>query len=89
MTDYGRSYTPPVFHTEKASTTQLKVMQVVFDTLQNSDIDFAVVQRDGKRKDELVIKGYGDFDLNEKSEILAEVVEMYMDDKTINHISME
>ena len=67
MTNYGRSYTPPVFHTEKAST----------------------VQRDGKRKDELVIKGYGDFDLNEKGEILAEVVEMYMDDKTINHISME
>ena len=80
---------PPVFHTEKANTAQIKVMQVVFDTLQDSGIDFAVVQRDGQRKDELVIKGYGDFDLNEKGEILAEVVEMYMDDKTINHISME
>lgn len=89
MTNYGRSYTPPVFHTEKASTAQIKVMQVVFDTLQDSGIDFAVVQRDGKRKGELVIKGYGDFDLNEKGEILAEVVEMYMDDKTVDHISME
>lgn len=89
MTDYGRTYTPPIFHTEKASTAQLKVMQVVFDTLQDSGIDFCVVQRSEERKDELVINSYGDFTPNEKGEILTEVVEMYMDDKTINHISME
>lgn len=89
MTDYGRSYTPPVFHTEKASTAQIKVMQVVFDVLQDSGIDFCVVQRDGQHKDELVIKSYGDFTLNEKGEVLTEVVEMYMDDKAVNHISME
>ena len=89
MTDYGRTYTPPVFHTEKASTAQINVMQVVFDVLQDSGIDFCVVQRDGQNKDELVIKSYGDFTLNEKGEVLTEVVEMYMDDKAINHISME
>lgn len=89
MTKYGRSYTPPVFHIEKASAAQIKVMQVVFDVLQGSGIDFCVVQRDRQRKDELAIKGYGDFALNEKKDILAEVVEMYMDDKRINRILME
>jgi len=89
MTEYGRTYTPPVFHTEKANKAQLKVMQVVFDTLQDSGIDFCVVQRNEEHTDELVINAYGDFSLNEKGEILTEVVGMYMDDKTINHISME
>ena len=52
MTAYGRSYTPPVFHTEKANKAQLKVMQVVFDTLQDSGIDFCVVQRDEEHTDD-------------------------------------
>ena len=89
MTNYGRSYTPPVFHTEKASTAQIKVMQVVFDTLEDSGIDFAVVQRDETNTDELVIKSYGDFTMDEKGEIMQEVIEMYMQDLSINHISME
>lgn len=89
MTDYGRSYTPPVFHTERASTAQIKIMQIVFDTLEDSGIDFAVVQRDEANTDELVIKSYGDFTMDEKGEIMQEVIEMYMQDLSINHISME
>lgn len=89
MTDYGRSYTPPVFHTERASTAQIKIMQIVFDTLEDSGIDFAVVQRDETNTDELVIKSYGDFTMDEKGEIMQEVIEMYMQDLSINHISME
>ena len=89
MTDYGRSYTPPVFHTEQASTAQIKIMQIVFDTLEDSGIDFAVVQRDETNTDELVIKSYGDFTMDEKGEIMQEVIEMYMQDLSINHISME
>lgn len=89
MTRYGRSYTTPVFHIENANNAQIEVMETVFRTLQDSGIDFAVVQRDEQHKDELIIKSYGDFDLNEKGEILAEVVEMYLQDMTINHISME
>ena len=88
MTDYERSYMPPVFHTEKASKTQLKTLQVVFDTLLNSGIDFCVVQST-ESADTLEIRTFGDFSLNEKGEILTEVVEMYMDDLSLNHISLE
>lgn len=89
MTQYGRTYTPPIFHTEKASKAQKRVMEVVFDTLRKSGIDFCIVQRDTENKDELVINSFGDFTLKEKSEILTEVVEMCIQDKAINHVSME
>jgi hypothetical protein len=89
MTVYGRTYTPPVFHTEQASKAQLKVMQIVFDTLQNSGIDFCVVQQSTTSSKKLVIKSYGNFSLNEKGEILQEVVEMYINGNAINHIYME
>ena len=89
MTRYGRSYTAPIFHIENANNEQVKVMETVFDTLQNSGIDFCVVQRDEDQEDRLVIDSYGNFTLNEKGEILTEVVEMYMDNKSINHITME
>lgn len=88
MTTYSRTYTPPVFHTECANKEQLKTMQVVFDTLQNSGVDFCVVTRAKNSKDKLIIYSYGNFDLNEKGEILEETVEMYINDKSINHITM-
>lgn len=86
---YGRTYNAPVFHTEDANKAQIKVMQIVFDTLRDSGIDFCVVKRDEQRTDALTIRSYGAFTLNEKGEILREVVEMYLADKRINHISME
>lgn len=89
MTEYGRTYTPPIFHTEKADREQLKVMQIVFDTLKNSGVDFCVVKRSKKRKDELIVNSYGNFSLNEKGEILTEIVGMYINDKRINHIEVE
>lgn len=89
MTRYGRTYCPPIFHIVDANNEQIKVMETVFDTLQNSGIDFCVVQRDEDQEDRLVIDSYGNFTLNEKGEILTEVVEMYMDNKSINHITME
>lgn len=89
MTKYGRSYCPPVFHIADADKEQIKVMETVFDTLQESGIDFCVVQRDEEQEDKLVIDSHGYFSLNEKAEILTEVVEMYIDNKSINHISME
>ena len=89
MTGYGRTYTPPVFHIVDADKEQIEVMETVFDTLQESGIDFCVVTRDEEREDKLVIDSYGNFSLNEKGEILTEVVEMYIDNKKINHISME
>lgn len=89
MTRYGRTYTPPVFHIEYAGKGQIEVMETVFDTLQDSGIDFCVVQRDEEREDTLRIDSYGKFSLNEKGEILKEVVEMYIANKSINHISVE
>ena len=89
MTKYGRSYCPPVFHIEDANNKQIKDMETVFGTLQNSGIDFCVVQRDEEHEDTLIIDSYGQFSLNEKGEILSEVVEMYMDKKSISHITME
>ena len=89
MTRYGRSYSAPVFHIADAYKEQIEVMETVFDTLQDSGIDFCVVQRDEEQADRLVIDSHGKFSLNEKGEILTEVVEMYMDDKSINHITME
>ena len=88
MTKYGRSYYPPVFHLEKASEDQMKVMRIVFETLLDSNIDFAVVYPGEDRADELNIQSYGDFSLNEKGDILREVVEMYANDTGINHITM-
>jgi hypothetical protein len=88
MTKYGRTYTPPVFHLEKASDNQIKLMQIVIDTLKNSAVDFAVVLRNEDLDDGLIIKSYGTFSLNEKGDILKEVVEMYIDGDEINHISM-
>lgn len=89
MTRYGRSYSAPIFHMENANNVQIEVMETVFGTLQNSGIDFCVVQRDEEQEDRLIIDSYGNFTLNEKGEILTEVVEMYINDKSINHISME
>lgn len=89
MTRYGRSYSAPVFHIEDANDEQIEVMQTVFDTLQDSGIDFCVVQRDEEQEDSLMIDSYGNFSLDEKGEILTEVVEMYIDNKNINHITME
>lgn len=88
MTSYGRSYNAPIFHLEKANDNQVKVLQAVFDTLRDSNIDFCVVYRNGKRQDELNIHSYGFFTLQEKENILAEIVEMYVDGNEINHITL-
>lgn len=87
MTKYGRSYTPPVFHLEKADEDQKAMMQIVFDTLEHSKIDFAVVSSTEKT-DTLNIKSYGSFTLEEKGDILTEVVQMYIDGSEINSIKM-
>lgn len=89
MTKYGRSYCPPIFHIEDANNKQIEVMETVFDTLQSSGIDFCVVHREEEQEDTLRVDTYGKFSLNEKGEILTEVVEMYMPNKSINHIFME
>lgn len=88
MTKYGRTYYPPVFHLEKANYEQMKVMQIVFETLLDSNIDFAVVYPNENRADEINIQSYGDFSCEEKGDILQEVVEMYIEGKEINHITM-
>jgi len=88
MTRYGRTYCPPIFHLEKANENQMKVMQVVFETLIDSDIDFCVVYPNENRADELNIQSYGNFTLEEKRDVLTEVVDMYIDDTEINHITM-
>lgn len=87
---YNRcSYTPPVFHLEKASAEQIRLMKFVFRILTESDISFAVVFKHDTKADALSIKSYGDFSLDEKGEILKEVVDMYIDGDEINEISME
>lgn len=88
MTVYGRTYTPPVFHVEKADNAQLRVMQIVFDTLEDSGIDFCVVERIGNNAEQLYIKYSGDFSEDEKNEIVSEVAEMYFDNEIIRHISI-
>ena len=59
----GRGYTIPVFHTEHADDEQLKVLQVVFETLMLSDITFVIIGRseDKEKALELVVIG-GDVD---------------------------
>ncbi len=88
MTDYNRTYIPPVFHLQNADDTQIEFMQNIFETLQNCAVDYCVVVRADDEDDALVVMSYGDFSLDEKGEILKEIVNMYKD-KGINHISME
>ena len=89
MTKYRRSYIPPVFHLEKAGEDQKRSMEIVFRTLSKSGISFAVVYKHEKKADALYIKSYGYFTLDEKGEIVKEVVDMYIDGDEINEISME
>lgn len=87
-TKYGRGYIPPVWHLEKADSEQIKIMKQVLETLIESGIDFSVVYP-SKCSDELNIQSYGRFTLDEKAEILQEVVSMYVDTPAIKHITME
>jgi hypothetical protein len=64
-------------------------MQVVFDTLQHSGIDFCVVQRDAEHHGGIIIDNHGHFTEDEKGEILTEVVGRYLDNTAFNQITME
>ena len=83
-----RTYIPPVFHIVQANDEQKKVMQTVFTTLERSNIDFCIVKNDEARENELVIDSFGNLDLNERKDILAEVVEIYRKGKNIRRITM-
>jgi hypothetical protein len=88
-TKYGRGYIPPVWHLEKADSGQIAVMKKVLQTLLESGIDFCVVYPAKRSEDELNIISYGSFSLDEKAEILQEVVELYADKPEIKHITLE
>ena len=89
MAYYDRDYIPPVFHTEKANDLAIQVMEVVFNVLKESAIDFCVVSKSYECDDELFIKCVGDFTMDEKADILKEVVEMYYAEGKINQIQLE
>lgn len=87
MQRYRKAYNPPVFHLETASKQQKKIMSVVIDTLDASAIDFFIVDK-GKNAHELIITSYGNASYDEKAEIMNEVIDMYIDDKSIEHIQL-
>lgn len=76
MTKYGRSYTPPVFHITNASTDQIELMETVFETLQESGIDFVIV-RNADEADTLNVISNGDIKYEEMEEILEEIQDVY------------
>lgn len=75
-----RPYTPPVFHIERADKAQRKTMQIVFDTLERSGIDFCIVDN-GKMKKQLQLTAKGNIDKSELVDICSEIVDMYSDGK--------
>lgn len=76
MTNYERTYTPPVFHIADADEEQKALMGTVFDTLLKSDIEFVIVDRNEKDGVLNVICN-GIFNQEERAEILAEIQEIY------------
>lgn len=88
----GRGYTIPVFHTEHADDEQLKVLQVVFETLMLSDITFVIIGRSEDKEKALELVVIGDGDDVDKEEILSicqEVAEMYKDGNEFTSITAE
>lgn len=86
----NRGYSIPVFHTEHADDEQLKVLQVVFETLLLSDITFVIVGRSEDREKalDLVVMG-DDADSKEILSICQEVAEMYQDGDEFTSIHAE
>lgn len=76
MTSYGRSYSAPIFHIADADKEQIELMETVFDTLDNSGIEFVEVRRE-EDKNTIAIITHGSFTHEEQAEILAEVHEIY------------
>ena len=86
----GRGYTIPVFHTEHADDEQLKVLQVVFETLMLSDITFVIIGRSEDKEKALELAVIGDdVDKEEILSICQEVAEMYKDGNEFTSITAE
>ena len=82
-----RPYTPPVFHIERADKAQRKTMQIVFDTLEQSGIDFCVVDV-GKMKKQLQLYPKGNIEKAELIDICSEIVEMYQDGELYTSLNL-
>lgn len=75
MTKYGRSYSVPVFHVADADEEQRNVMDTVFQTLHESEIDFVIVDRN--RSGEIEMYTSGCFCEAEINQIEEEIREYY------------
>lgn len=82
-----RPYTPPVFHIERASKAQRKTMQIVFDILEQSGIDFCIVDN-GPMKKQLRLIPKGNIDKSELIDICSEIVEMYQDGELYTSLNL-
>lgn len=81
-------YTVPIFHIKDADESQKKTMQIVFDTLKDSGVCFATVDKDNDSEDLLNVFVSGVIDYDEAHEIMDEVISVYYDELSINHISL-
>lgn len=82
-----RPYTPPVFHIERADKAQRKTMQIVFDILEQSGIDFCICTS-SKLKKQLRLIPKGNIDKSELIDICSEIVEMYQDGELYTSLNL-
>ena len=84
---YERGYTVPVFHIERADKAQRKTMQIVFDILEQSGIDFCICDN-GKLKKQLRLIPKGNIDNSELIDICSEIYELYQDGELYNSLNL-
>ena len=82
-----REYIVPVFHIERADKAQRKTMETVFDILEQSGIDFCIVDN-GPMKKQLRLIPKGNIDKSELIDICSEIVEMYQDGEMYTSLNL-